>query len=279
MTAEFDFSRDHEFQRLIDRDPGADLTVLALELARDAYPDLDFNPVLTWIRARGAELRSLVLRTSGERETLELVARVIAAEHGITGDPAAYDEADGSFLNQVVQKQRGIPISLSVLYMAVCREAGIELQGVSTPMHFLTRLDAPEGPLFFDAFDGHRILTHDETIQWLSERTGMPGRPIARSLQPVDTRNIVVRMLTNLKVLYARQENWSAAWPVQNRLLALNPSEYTERRDLALIAVRACRPGTAIRLIRSLLKNCPETDRRLLEDHLRESSESIHQWN
>jgi regulator of sirC expression with transglutaminase-like and TPR domain len=86
-------------------------------------------------------------------------------------------------------------------------------------------------------------------------------------------------MLNNLKVLYARQSNWSAAWMVQHRLTALQPSSYCERRDLALISLHANRPGPALDLLRSCLRNCPEDEKPTLEHHLQEASSQICRWN
>ena len=279
MTSAFDFSHDKQFTRLVQRRSDVCLATVALELARDQSPHLNFQPTLDWIAARGDELRRRVMRTTSERETLEIVATVLADEYGITGSSDSYEEPDGSFLNRVIEQQRGIPISLSVLYLAVCDKAGIELSGVAAPMHFLTRIEALEGPLFLDAWAGRRILTEEETIDWLAGVSECPREIITRSLGPVDHRTIVLRMLTNLKFLYARQEDWLAAWPVQNRLLALNPTSYPERRDLALIALKADRPGVAIRFLKSLQQVCPAEERELLAVHLSDAERQLHRWN
>ena len=279
MTTEFDFSQDTEFRRLLSRNVSVDLTRAALELARDAYPDLNFQPTLDWIAARADQLRPKVLRASSDFEALDLIAKSLSVDHQITGSHAAYADADSSFLHRIIETGRGIPISLSVLHIAVCEAVGIELNGVAAPMHFLTRVESPDGPLFLDAFAGRRILTFGETVEWLEELTRQPRNTIARALDPTDTRTIIARMLMNLKVLYARQENWSAAWPVQQRLVALDPTQYPERRDLALIAVRADRPGIAVRLLQSLLGGCPEDERELLESQLKAAQQQVHRWN
>jgi len=279
MTTEFDFPRDSEFRGLLARQSGVNLTGAALELARDSYPALDFQPTLDWIAARADELRPLVLQSSSEREALSLVTQSLSIEYQITGSHSAYAEADGSFLHQIIEKRRGIPISLSVLYMAVCQGAGLDLCGVASPMHFLTRVESPEGPLFLDAFAGRRILTLAETVDWLTGLTTMPPHVIVRLLEPTDTRTIITRMLMNLKVLFTRQENWSAAWPVQQRLVALGPSRYADRRDLALIALKSNRPGIAVRLLLALLKSCPEDERELLESQLGNARQQVHRWN
>ncbi|MDA0586736.1 MAG: tetratricopeptide repeat protein [Planctomycetota bacterium] len=279
MSSDFDFSRDTQFLKLLQRRSDVDLTVAALELARDAHPDLDFDLVHNWVSARADEIRPLVVRAASERESLELLAQVIADEYGIVGSPAAYESASGSFLNEVIEERQGIPISLSVLYMAVAGQLGIELAGVAAQMHFLTRLESTEGPLFLDPFAGRRILDEAETVEWLCAITQLPASQVERSLQPVEPRLIIRRMLTNLKVLYAKARDWPAAWIVQNRLVALDPSEYSERRDLAFVALKSDRPGVAVRLLNSLLNTCPPQDEEVLREHLEEAGRLVSQWN
>lgn len=279
MSQDFDFSQDTEFKKLIDWRPDIDLTVAALELARDAYPMIDFAVTQNWIVARADELRMVAARTSDEHEAIEIVAKHIAVEHGIIGSEAAYKSPDASFLNRIIEKKLGIPISLTLLHVAVCRELGIDLQPVGSPRHFLSRIDTPAGPLFLDAFAGARIMTETETLDWLSELTHLSRREIARNLEPATPRTIISRMLNNLKVIYAEEENWESTWKVQSRLMALNPSSYPERRDLAIVAVKAQRSGAAIRLIKSLLKGCPEEDREGLEELLEQSQRELPMWN
>lgn len=279
MSSKIEFLNDIQFQKLLARRDDVDLVDAALELARDANSQLDFDPVRHWISARAAELQGLIAGASSEREMLELLAQTVAVEHEITGSSAAYESAAGSFLPDVIETRQGIPISLSVLYIGVAQQLGMELTGVAAPMHFLTRLETMDGPLFLDAFSGRRILTQNETVEWLAALTQLTPSRIERSLYPVEPRLIIMRMLTNLKLLYAKQENWADAWLVQNRLLALNPGEYTERRDLAIVALKSDRPGVAVELLNSLISVCPKEDEGLLREQLDEAGRQVARWN
>ncbi|MBI1315120.1 tetratricopeptide repeat protein [bacterium] len=279
MTFEFDYSRDAEFSRLLARRPVHDLATAALELSRDAQPDLDIQKTLDWIDRRAAELRPLVAQAYSERELVSKIAGTVAGEWGIVGSPDAYQEAEGSFLDQVIEKRRGIPISISVLYVALCQRIGLDLSLVAAPLHVLTRFEAPEGTLFLDAFAGQRILTYDEALTWLRDISGLPKSVIKRSLGPADARTTITRMLTNLKVLYSRQEDWQSVWRVQNRLVALNPTDYRERRDLGITAINAERPGVAIRLLESLLNSCPDDDRAALSEQIDRAKQRLSNWN
>jgi regulator of sirC expression with transglutaminase-like and TPR domain len=273
------FERDREFQKLVARRKDVDLTLAALELARDAQPDLDFRPTLEWIDARARELAGPVARAKTERDALAELARGLAGQHGLYGDEEAYARPDGSFLNRVIETRRGIPISLSVLYIAVAQRVGIELKGVSAPMHFLARSETIDGPVFLDAYSRGRLLEPAECIEWISRIADVPKAGARAALKSVGPRTIVIRMLNNLKALYARQERWAPAWTVQRRLAALAPASYQERRDLALISIHAHRPGQAIDLLESCLKTCPDDERPVLSGHLNEARRLVARWN
>ncbi|NQV26624.1 MAG: tetratricopeptide repeat protein [Rhodopirellula sp.] len=278
MKSEVDFSRDEHFQRLLARKP-CSLTMINLEIARDAYPDLDFADTLDWFDLRRQELAGHFRGMHSEQEQLEVLARLISMDHEVSGSEAAYSTADGSFLNRVIETGQGIPISLSLLYMEVANRLGLILSGVSSPMHFLTMAETVTGRIFLDGYSSGRLMTEDETVDWLCNLTQMKPHQIKRSLEPADERTIVVRMLNNLRTLYAGNEDWASAWTVQNRLVAINPANYPMRRDLALIALKAQHSATAARLLKSLLNSCPDEDREFLTSQLEEAQRDIPRWN
>ncbi|HUE17154.1 MAG TPA: transglutaminase-like domain-containing protein [Planctomycetaceae bacterium] len=279
MSAEPSYACDAEFLKLFTRRADVDLTVVALELARDAQPGLDFRPTLEWLDARGRELSGAVARSRTEDETLRLLVECLSERHGIFGDADCYERAESSFLNRVIETGRGLPITLSILYIAVAQRVGIDLRGVSAPKHFLTRYESIEGTLFVDPFAHGRIVSQRECLKWLCGVSGLRKSDVRPSLKPVGSRTIVIRMLNNLKALYVRQENWHAAWMVQHRLTALAPCSYQERRDLALISLRANRPGHAVDLLRSCLRTCSTDEKPALERHLQEASSQLCRWN
>ena len=279
VMAEIDYSRDTEFAKLVARNPSVNLTIAALELARDAYPDLEFEQVIQWITRIAAEIRPLLARADSEKEALEVIAQTVAVEHGIVGSSVAFEEAQGSFLNDVIRLKRGLPITLSLLYMAIGEELSIDLVGVAAPMHFIARLETIEGPVFLDGFAGNRVMTLDETVDWLSTITKWPAQQLEGCLKPASSREIVIRMLTNLKLHYAIRQDWNAAWLVMNRLHALNPADYETRRDLSFAAGRANQPGIAMRLLKSLLNHCPDDERESILKELLKAEKQLHRWN
>ncbi len=279
MFSERDFSDDVEFSKLLLRDSDVDLTVVALEIARDANPTLQFEATLNWIAARAAELSGRAAAAWSEADSLRALSTMLADTYGLMGDEEAYQLPESSYLPDVIARKRGIPISLSILYMAVARAIGLDLQGVAAPQHFLTRFDGIEGTVFLDPFVGGRLMDRDECLHFLHEITSMPESELKPCLKPADSRAIVIRMLNNLKVLHAKHEDWPAAWRVQERLAALKPASYEERRDLAFIAMKSERTQEAIDLLEDCLAECPAEQTALLEQHLDEAKRQLARWN
>ena len=279
MLPEREFSDDAEFSKLLLRDSDADLTIVSLEIARDANPKLRFEDTLDWIGARSAELSGRAAGAWSDADALRALSTLLAEKYGLLGDESAYQLAESSYLPEVIARKRGIPISLSILYMAVAERAGIELRGVAAPQHFLVRFDGIDGPTFLDPFGGGRLMDRDECLRFLHEVTSMPESELKPCLKPADTRAIVIRMLNNLKVLHAKHENWPAAWLVQERLVALKPTSYEERRDLAFIALKSQRTQVAIELLEDCLAEGHEEQADVLRQHLEEAKRQLARWN
>uniref|UniRef100_A0A7C4QP40 Tetratricopeptide repeat protein n=1 Tax=Schlesneria paludicola TaxID=360056 RepID=A0A7C4QP40_9PLAN len=280
MMLNLDFPEDVEFSRLLARQTDVDLTMIALEIARDAYPSLNFSHTLQWIAKRGRELIAPATRCRSERELLQEVTRCLAGTHGLHGDREAFQRPESSYLHRVIETGVGIPISLSLVYTAVAQQAGIDLVGVAAPMHFLARYDGAGGVLFLDAFHHGRILSYDRCVAWLRHLTKLSADEIEPLLEPARPRDIITRLLNNLKALHVQHGAWEAAWQVQRRLLALQPSAFEQRRDLALIALKSNRPGVAVDLIETCLKDCDdEQDRTVLYQHLRAAEQLLSEWN
>ncbi len=278
MYAEPDYGQDLEFKKLVVRQSDVDLTRVALEIARDAYPQLDPAETLDWIEQRAEELRP-GMAARDERETLAALSACLADRHGLTGSPDAYEDPDASYLQKVIETGRGIPISLSVIYVAVAERLSLPLEGVSAPMHFLTRWETSRGTLFLDAYSHGRVLTLPECVNWLGSLTKLTENQLLAALEPVGPRAIIVRMLNNLKVIHAKREDWPAAWKVQHRLSTMQPASYHERRDLGIISLHAGRWNSAVDVLTACLSKCPAEEREILEGHLKKARRSLSEWN
>ena len=279
MLAHSDFLSDVEFSKLIRREESVNLARVALELARDADPHLDFQPTLAWIRARAEELAGPVASAWSESDALRRLTDVLAERHGLHGDFDSCESPDASYLNRVIETRRGNAISLSILYMAVADTLHLEFDGVAVPLHFLTQYESAEGPLFIDAFHKGRVMNLDECLGWLAELTELPRSEIFPYLKPARPRTIVIRLLRNLKGLLVRDEKWPEAFRVQSRLVALQPGSFEERRDLGILALKAKGPAQGVELLRNCLKVSPKSEAALISSHLRDAESQLARWN
>lgn len=265
--------------RLVRRESDVDLVVAALEISRDGQPELDFEPTLQRIRTAVSELTRPIALAGDEVSELNILIQYLTEELNLHGHEDSFDSAESSYLNRVLETGRGIPISLSVLYMAVANELGIPLIGVGAPSHFLTQLETDQGVLYVDAFRSGHIMNDRECVQWLHELTELPKAELWPTLKPTSERSIVIRMLNNLKSLFGANEQWRSAWKVQTRLALLSPGSYREKRDLAIITLRAGRPGEAIDQLQSCLTVCSPEERPLLQQQLREAKREAPKYN
>lgn len=279
MTLEQNYTGDSEFAKLLAHETDIDLTLVALEIARDAYPTLDFQPTLAWIQERVEQLIPVLSAAATEQEALRLLAHCLSRQHRLRGTPDAYSQAESSYLNRVVETGQGIPISLSLVYMAVGRHLHLDLWGVATPLHFLSVCETAGGPLYLDAFRNGIILTERECLQRIQQLSGLSCEQITRTLVRAEPRAIVIRLLNNLKFLYTHQQDWLAAWMVQHRLSALKPTDFQEQRDLALISLRAGRPGTAVDTLQFCLNYCTQEEKPSLETCLKRAETLLARWN
>jgi regulator of sirC expression with transglutaminase-like and TPR domain len=273
------FDRDLQFLRLVRRESDVDLVTAALEIARDGQQNLPFEPTRVRLQKSIARLTHPVTRAGSDLEELKLVIRHMTEELNLRGDDDCFSDPEASYLNRVLETGRGIPISLSLIYLTVANGLGIPLEPIAAPSHFLTRLQTDAGRFYVDAFDNGRIMDEDECVSWLCEITELPAAEIRRTLKPVDERTIVIRMLHNLKSLFGSQELWVSAWRVQCRLSLLIPGSYRERRDQALLTLRAGRPGEAIDLIERCLAVCPNEERPMLTQHLTQARRDLPSCN
>lgn len=122
-------------------------------------------------------------------------------------------------------------------------------------------------------------MAYDECVTQLASMTGLSNSQITAHLEPAQPREIIIRMLNNLKNLFAQQEDWPAAFKVQGRLSALQPASYIERRDLAVITLQSNRPGEAVDLLNSCLKVCPDQERAVLQRHIAAAESQLARWN
>jgi len=220
----------HEVSR---PDAEIDLGRAALVIATSEYPDLDVDRQVD----RLAELAEAARPANAAADALERLHRLreyLFEEQGFVGNAADYYDPRNSFLNDVLERRLGIPITLSLLLIEVGRRRGLEVQGIGLPGHFIVGARVGGEHVLLDAFNGGVILTGDACTELVARALGQPVELLPRHFVPVTNRQFLTRMLANLKSAYWRREAWQKAIGVINRLLILNPKAAGEWRDRGL---------------------------------------------
>ncbi len=244
------------FARAIEDDAGMDLSRACLLVAQDAYPELDVEHYLDRIARLAQRLEDrlrLVDRLPGPaagREAAE--SRVIAlneflfGELGFRGNAADYYDPRNSYLNEVIERRTGIPLTLSVLYLELGRRIGLALEGVSFPGHFLVQLRLRGGTLVLDPFSGGVPLSEAELRERLQRvipedaaaDVPVAELPLDQFLEPATHRQILARLLRNLKGIFLERGEPERLLQVLNRMLVVQPDAAAELRDRGLVYQR-----------------------------------------
>jgi regulator of sirC expression with transglutaminase-like and TPR domain len=246
------------FEALTRRDP-VPLDEAALAIAEEEYPSLDPEEVLVRLDALGARVRARAPDPRRSASALRALRWVLVDEERLRGNEADYHDPRNSFLNEVLERRLGIPISLSVVWMEVARRAGIALDGVGFPGHFLVKYSAPSGlEAFIDPFHGGEMLSADECVARYRARTG--GRDLDRRyLSGIGARQILARMLHNLKRIYLQRRDDVRAYWVLDRILMLAPGQIEAVRDRGLVSARLGAAAAAVRDLEAYLARAPSS--------------------
>ena len=263
--------------------PDPDLAVAALMIARVEYPKLDAGPYLDRLDTWGAEARRRVAQATIPLEDLPprvdpiRYARIMALnaylfdELGFVGNDANYEDPRNSCLNEVVDRRTGIPITLALIYLEVARRAGVDVEGVNFPGHFLVRCRAPRGvvetdDLIIDAYHRGALLSERDLLRRYAQAEDDGEADPARLLPRAVKSQILSRMLLNLKRVYVQMLSYPQARDVTELLLAVNPSAIDELRDRGLFAFYLNDFASALRDLQAYLqlagKTNPDEDER-----------------
>lgn len=251
-----------ELQRAMDA-PGDELAPAALAIARVEYPSLDPKPYLQMLDRMG---RDAAARMEGPRENaLRAFNEYLYDEQRFSGNRERYDDPRNSFINEVLDRRTGIPISLAVVYLEVGRRAGLRVDGVNFPGHFLLRTPAGLGRdsgtefVIIDPFHGGAQLSEYDCRQLLRQHVGDEAAFDAALLAPATRHDIVVRMLVNLKRLYVGMRSFPQARFISSLLLGIDPSAISELRDRGLLAYHLQDFSAALRDLEEYLRLVPKS--------------------
>jgi len=224
-----------EFARLVARpDSEIPLAEAALWIAAEARPGLDISHYIGALDELAERVGSQVAPASTDVERVARLNHALFINEGFAGNQDEYEDPRNSFLDSVLDRRTGLPITLSVVYVEVARRIGLDAEGVGFPGHFLAKLSTASGDVVVDAFHG-KILSLDECKRRVEEvsRGRIPFEP--QLLTPSTHRAILRRILTNLKHLYVRRHEPDHALACCDRLLLIAPEDPVEWRDRGLV--------------------------------------------
>jgi regulator of sirC expression with transglutaminase-like and TPR domain len=203
----------------------------ALAIALEEYPTLDIDPYLRRLDTLAARTEVLAGQNRSAMNVLESLNEVLFVQEGLRGNTEDYYDPRNSFLNEVLDRKAGIPISLSVIYIEVARRMDFHLEGVGFPGHFMVK----HGKLLIDPFNLGRFPSPND-CQELLDRVYSGSVTVQPSLlAPMEKKAIISRMLYNLKGIYYQKEQFHKALAVVERILLLNPGVPSEVRDRGLL--------------------------------------------
>jgi regulator of sirC expression with transglutaminase-like and TPR domain len=249
--------------------PGEELAPAALAVARVEYPSLDSSHYVSQLDRLGDEAASRIerARPGGGDGAIRALNEYLYDELRFSGNRRRYDDPRNSFLNEVLERRTGIPLTLAVVYLEVARRAGVRVSGVNFPGHFLLRAPLDRGVsgldegefLIVDPFHGGARLSESDCRELLCQHVGEAAAYDAHLLAPATRHDIVVRMLVNLKRLYVRMRSFPHARFISDLLVTADPSALTELRDRGLLAYHLEDFAAALRDLEAYLRLSPRT--------------------
>jgi regulator of sirC expression with transglutaminase-like and TPR domain len=253
------------FAALVADDASLSVLEAAVAVAQDETPDLDVQGVLAQVDELAQRLCRRLPADAAPLQRLRLLNQYFFHELGFAGNVNDYYDLRNSLLPAVLETRRGIPLTLALIYIEIATQAGLQVHGVSFPGHFLVKLRMPRGEVIVDPFSGRSLTREDLEERLLPYRrqrgeTGDDEVPLGLYLQPAPPRDIIARLLRNLKEIHRNTLDWPRLLAVQRRLVVLQPQEWTEHRDLALVLAQLGRHADACASMVTYLKNRPDAD-------------------
>jgi len=251
------------FAALVAQDEGLPLLEAAIAVGQDQDPGLDPQSVLVQIDTLGRRLRRRIPADAAPLQRLRFLNRYFFDELAFGGNVNDYYDPANSLIHQVLDSRRGIPITLAMLYIELAGHAGLEARGIGFPGHFLVKVRMPRGEVVIDPFTGLSLSREEleERLAPFRREQGLTGDfevPLGLFLQTSPARDILARLLRNLKEIHRSAQRWDDWLAVQQRLVILLPGNAAERRDRGLVLAELGRSEEAAGDLRHYLECFPE---------------------
>lgn len=226
------------FAMLVDSDADFSLFEAAISLAQDDYPEVNVQTVLSEVDQLLARIRRRIPVDAGALQKLRILNQFFFNDLKFGGNVNHYYDPDNSFINVLLRTRRGIPISLGVLWMELAQGLGLAVWGIGFPGHFMVKANLPMGQAVIDPISG-KSFSQDELLELLEPYRTRGGQEeyeaqLGLYLRALAPRDILARMLYNLKEIHQSQDDWPRLLAVQERLIVLLPESWPEYRDRGL---------------------------------------------
>lgn len=248
------------FASLVHTDADFALLEAAISLAQDEYPDLSVQQVLGEVDQLMARLLRRLPDDAGPLQKLRVLNQFVYRDLNFAGNFNHYTDPDNSYVHVVLRTRLAIPVSLAVIWLELAQGLGLKARGVAFPGHFLVKVNLTEGQVVIDPLTG-QSLSREELAERLEPYRSDDGlaqhqeMPLGLYLQAAAPREIIARMLRNLKEIHAALEDWPRLIAVQDRLIILLPQNWPEYRDRGLAHAEAGHAGHALEDLETYLAN------------------------
>jgi len=239
------------FALLVQSDSDFPLLEAAVAVAQDEYEDLDVQQVLDGVDQMTAKLKQKIVVDAPPLHRLHVLNRFFYLELGFGGNVNDYYAPDNSYLNAVLKTRKGLPITLAIVWLELANSVGLKATGVNFPGHFLIKIQLPQGQVIMDPLNARSLSGQElaDRLEPFHKGLGLQGDfevPFGLYLQDAAPRDILARLLRNLKEIYRGDTDWDRMVCVQNRLIALYPQAWHEYRDRGLALAKLHRKGEAV---------------------------------
>jgi len=269
------------FASLVQNDEGLPLLEAAASIAQDEEPTLDVEQVLDDVDRLLGRVRARLAPGADDLTRLAVLTQVFYKDLGFGLNTNDYYAPENSYLHEVLRTRRGIPISLAVIWLELAQGLGLEAQGISFPGHFLVKISLDAGLVVMDPVNGQslgldtlaeRLAPYRDAVDRNAGADLDEGEtPLGLYLQASPARDVLARMLRNLKEIFRSQEDWPRLLAVLERLVVLLPQDMHERRDRGLVHAELGNAGQALSDLQAYLEAEPlAADHGALEARVRE---------
>ncbi|MBU7582241.1 MAG: SirB1 family protein [Nostoc sp. TH1S01] len=267
----FSSARQYFYQEIQQPDEYINLAKAALYIAQEEYPNLDPEEYLNALDTMAQEVQERLATSRYPLRLIQTLNEYLYDDLGFTGNSSNYYDPRNSFLNDVIDRRTGIPITLALVYLEIAQRIDFPMVGIGLPGHFLIRPNIPDMEIFVDAFNRGEVMFAEDCQEKLTQMFQQPVSLKPEFLATVSNRQFLARMLTNLKYIYLKQQDLAKTLSAVERILLLFPTAMLEIRDRGLLYYQLGHYPQAVADLQNYLSKVPDAEdavviRRLLTE-------------